>query len=49
MLLQEASNRRKLKIVRTVILQQMVLDNWDDAVATFGTKVSCEALMPFKR
>ena len=49
MLLQEASNRRKLKTVRSVILQQLVMNNWEDAVDTFGIKVSCEALMPFTR
>ncbi|XP_073241882.1 uncharacterized protein [Porites lutea] len=45
----EASNRRKLKTVRSVILQQLVMNNWEDAVDTFGIKVSCEALMPFTR
>ena len=23
------------------------MNNWEDAVDTFGTKVSCEVLMPF--
>lgn len=45
--MQEASNRWKFKTVRRVILQQLEMNNWEDAVNTFGTKVSCEALMPF--
>ena len=48
--MQEASNRRKFKTVRSVILQQLEMNNifyWEDALDTFGTKVSCEALMPF--
>ena len=45
--MQEASNRRKFKTVRSVILQQLEMNNWEDALDTFGTKVSCEAFMPF--